>query len=182
MLPAEATEFNASVGMTSIDVAVQHSGHVIWDRPGYLVRRLHQLHVALFMGQVAKGEVTPIQYGLLSILVNSPGIDQTMLGEELGLDPANIAEILKRLEARGLVSREIDPSNRRRKLCVATIEGEQFVSRYQKDMQHSQQQLLSPLEPHERELFMNLLMRLVQGNNENRRVMSSQNGGSPVNR
>ncbi len=169
MLPAEATEFSASADIRSHDAASPHSEHVIWDRPGYLVRRLHQLHVALFMGQVAKGEVTPIQYGLLSILVNRPGIDQSMLGEELGLDPANIAEILKRLEARQLISREIDPANRRRKLCAATREGEQFVARYQKDMQHSQQQLLSPLAPHERELFMNLLMRLVQGNNENRK-------------
>jgi len=146
LLPAEATGLSACADIASSDVAAQHGGHVIWDRPGYLVRRLHQLHVALFMGQVAKGEVTPIQYGLLSILVNRPGIDQSMLGDELGLDPANIAEILKRLEARQLVSRQIDPANRRRKLCVATPEGEQFVARYQKDMQHSQQQLLSPLE------------------------------------
>jgi len=169
LLPAEVSELSAPKDIACHDAAVQHSGHVIWDRPGYLVRRLHQLHVALFMGQVAKGEVTPIQFGLLSILVNRPGIDQSMLGDELGLDPANIAEILKRLEARQLVSREIDPANRRRKLCVATPEGAQFVARYQKDMQHSQQQLLSPLDPHEREIFMNLLMRLVEGNSEHRR-------------
>jgi DNA-binding MarR family transcriptional regulator len=169
LLPTKQAETSASADVGLADAAPQYSDHVIWDRPGYLVRRLHQMHVALFMGQVAKGEVTPIQFGLLSILVNRPNIDQSMLGEELGLDPANIAEILKRLEARQLVSRKIDADNRRRKLCRATHEGELFVARYQKDMQHSQQQLLSPLEPGERDLFMDLLMRLVQGNDENRK-------------
>ena len=61
-------------------------GHIIWDRPGYLVRRLHQIHVALFIDHVADGGVTPIQYGLLSILVSRPNIDQFTIGEELGLD------------------------------------------------------------------------------------------------
>lgn len=176
MLPTKQAETSASPDVGLSDAAPQYSDHVIWDRPGYLVRRLHQLHVALFMGQVAKGEVTPIQFGLLSILVNRPDIDQSMLGEELGLDPANIAEILKRLEARQLVLRTVDPANRRRKLCRATHEGELFVTRYQKDMQHSQQQLLSPLDHGERELFMDLLMRLVQGNDEHRKSTLRKRG------
>jgi hypothetical protein len=28
----------------------------IWDRPGFLVRRLHQIHVAMFLEQVAEGD------------------------------------------------------------------------------------------------------------------------------
>ena len=54
-------------------------GYTIWDRPGYLVRRLHQIHVGLFLRHVAHGQVTPVQYGLLSILVNRPGIDQAWI-------------------------------------------------------------------------------------------------------
>lgn len=169
MPPAKQAELSVRADDSPSCEALPHFEHVIWDRPGYLVRRLHQLHVALFMGQVAKGEVTPIQYGLLSILVNRPGIDQSMLGEELGLDPATVAEVLKRLETRLLVSRQIDPDNRRRKLCLATPQGEQFVMRYKKDMQHSQKKLLSPLEPQERDIFMNMLTRLVQGNRDSRK-------------
>ena len=120
------------------------ASHTIWDRPGYLVRRLHQIHVAMFIEQVADGQVTPIQFGLLSVLMMRPGIDQATIGEEMGLDPANVAEILKRLEDRGLVSRVVDPLNRRRKLCLATAAGKKFVQRYQPDMQLSQQQLLAP--------------------------------------
>jgi DNA-binding MarR family transcriptional regulator len=149
----------------------QHGAqHDIWDRPGYLVRRLHQIHVGLFLGRVAAGKVTPTQYGLLSILVARPSIDQLTIGGELGLDRANVADILKRLESRKLVIRVVDPQNRRRKLCLATARGAEFVRRYQREMQASQDQLLAPLLPAEREVFMDLLARLVEGNNETTRT------------
>ena len=154
-------------------------GHTIWDRPGYLVRRLHQIHVAMFISHVADGEVTPIQYGLLSILVNRPNIDQFTIGEELGLDRANVADILKRLEVRKLVTRVVDPANRRRKLCLATARGAEFVQRYHQDMQASQRRLLSPLAPSERAVFMDLLARLVEGNNESGRT-SLRPGGNAL--
>lgn len=144
--------------------------HDIWDRPGYLVRRLHQIHVGLFLSRVAAGKVTPTQYGLLSILVARPNIDQLTIGGELGLDRANVADILKRLESRKLVTRVVDPANRRRKLCLATAKGAEFVRRYQREMQASQEQLLAPLLPAEREVFMDLLARLVEGNNESTRT------------
>jgi DNA-binding MarR family transcriptional regulator len=142
----------------------------IWERPGFLVRRLHQIHVALFLANVADGEVTPIQYGLLSILMQRPNIDQFTIGEELGLDRANVAGILKRLEARKLVKRVVDPANRRRKLCLPTPLGAEFVARYHQDMQDSQNQLLAPLPPAQRQVFMELLTRLVEGNNDSGRT------------
>jgi hypothetical protein len=149
---------------------VAPTNHTIWDRPGYLVRRLHQIHVAMFSARVADGQVTPVQFGLLSILISRPGIDQATIGAELGLDPANVAEILRRLEDRQLLTRVVDPLNRRRKLCLATAAGKKFVQRYQKDMQLSQEQLLSPLNPADRKIFMDLLGRLVEGNNESGRT------------
>ena len=81
-----------------------------------------------------------------------------------------MADILKRLESRNLVSRVIDPENRRRKLCLATPLGQDFVTRYRADMQRSQKQLLSPLSTDEQAVFMELLARLVQGNNEGSRT------------
>ena len=159
--------------------ATPAANHTIWDRPGYLVRRLHQIHVAMFSARVADGQVTPVQFGLLSILISRPGIDQATLGAELGLDPANVAEILRRLEDRNLLTRVVDPQNRRRKLCLATPDGKKFVQRYQKDMQLSQQQLLSPLNPADRQLFMELLGRLVEGNNESGRT-SLRPGGEAL--
>lgn len=165
--------------VTKATAGASAANHTIWDRPGYLVRRLHQIHVAMFSARVADGQVTPVQFGLLSILISRPGVDQATLGAELGLDPANVAEILRRLEDRQLLTRVVDPQNRRRKLCLVTPDGKKFVQRYQKDMQLSQQQLLSPLNPADRQVFMELLGRLVEGNNESGRT-SLRPGGEAL--
>ena len=170
--PALVVVPTVSKAMTNASTA----NHTIWDRPGYLVRRLHQIHVAIFSARVADGQVTPVQFGLLSILIRRPGIDQATLGAELGLDPANVAEILRRLEDRQLLTRVVDPQNRRRKLCLATPDGKKFVQRYQKDMQLSQQQLLSPLNLADRQVFMELLGRLVEGNNDSGRTALRPDG------
>lgn len=151
-------------------------GYTIWDRPGYLVRRLHQIHVAMFLDKVADGSMTPIQYGLLSILATRPNIDQFTIGEELGLDRANVAGILKRLESRKLISRIVDDENRRRKLCVATSKGIALVKQHEKAMKDCQSQLLSPISVPEREVFMELLSRLVEGNNDSSRTSLRPNG------
>src|ERR1700760_3299738 len=38
------------------------------QRPGFLIRRMHQIHVALFQERCAEFELTPLQYSLLSAL------------------------------------------------------------------------------------------------------------------
>ena len=137
----------------------------LWSRPGFLVRRLHQIHVAMFMEELAEDQVTPIQYGLLSILVDLPGIDQFSVAEELGIDRANVADVLKRLESRRLVLRIVDPHNKRRKICLATREGAEFVEKYRSRMQNAQRRLLDPLTAAERASFVELLHKLIDANN-----------------
>src|ERR1700730_16523655 len=61
----------------------------LWSRPGFLVRRLHQISVAIFLEEMAGLEITPVQYGALMIVAADPGIDQSALAAELGIDSAN---------------------------------------------------------------------------------------------
>ncbi|MDP4836564.1 MAG: MarR family winged helix-turn-helix transcriptional regulator [Burkholderiales bacterium] len=174
--PIRSGPLNANA-LRKIEIAVKaQEGYTIWDRPGYLVRRLHQIHVAMFLDKVADGSMTPIQYGLLSILATRPNIDQFTIGEELGLDRANVAGILKRLESRKLISRIVDDENRRRKLCIATTKGIALVKQHEKAMKDCQTQLLNPLSGGERDVFMRLLSRLVEGNNESSRTSLRPNG------
>lgn len=134
----------------------------------------------MFKDELAEYQVTPVQYGLLSILVDMPGIDQFSLAEELGIDRANVHDVLKRLEARKLLIRVVDPNNRRRKLCLATKQGVELVGRHQPAMQRAQQRLLDPLTPAERATFLKLLLKLVNVNNDFGRTVlrSARHGGS----
>jgi len=79
--------------------------HALADLPGFLIRRLHQIHVALFAEECGLQNVTPVQYSILTVAAAQPGLDQAALGYEVGVDRATLANVLGRLEARGLLRR-----------------------------------------------------------------------------
>lgn len=136
----------------------------LWSRPGYLVRRLHQIHGALFAAECQPFGITPVQYGLLTALVARGTLDQISLAEELGIDRSNVAEVLARLEARALVSRAPNPADRRAKLASLTDEGRALTEAMVGAMQRAQDRLLDPLAPEERDAFMRTLVRLIDAN------------------
>jgi DNA-binding MarR family transcriptional regulator len=142
-----------------------HATETLWDRPGFLVRRLHQIHVAMFIEECAGESLTPVQFGLLSILAETPGLDQITLGAELGIDRTNVADVLERLERRGLLTRAVNARDRRMKLATLTARGEACVRRNKPSMRRAQERLLAPLTPGERDTFMKLLRRLAEENN-----------------
>ena len=53
----------------------------IYRRPGFMIRRAHQIAVAIFLEEARESRITPTQYGVLVILGHRPGIDQTRLFE-----------------------------------------------------------------------------------------------------
>src|SRR5216683_2133676 len=93
------------------------------QRPGFLVRRLHQIHVALFQERCATFEMTPLQYSLLSALAVRGTADQTTLAADIALDRTTTTGALKRLEARNLVERPVSGDDRRARVCKLTPAG-----------------------------------------------------------
>jgi DNA-binding MarR family transcriptional regulator len=138
----------------------------LWSRPGYLVRRLHQIHSAVFADECREYGITPVQYGVLTALLYFPGSDQVSLGAEVGIDRTNAADVLERLAERGLVRREKSAEDRRMMLAYLTPEGEALTRGMHDAMQRAQDRLLAPLAPAERELFMTMLVSLVDAGNE----------------
>lgn len=137
----------------------------LWDRPGFLVRRLHQIHVAIFLEECAQDNVTPIQFGLLSVLLQDPGCDQTTLAQKLGIDRTNIADVISRLERRGWITRTSNRDDKRMRMTSLTARGKVFVARTHAKMQRAQERLLAPLNANDRAVFVDLLHRLVAANN-----------------
>ena len=142
------------------------AGAALWSRPGFLVRRLHQIHAAMFAEECGAFNVTPIQYGLLTILLEQPGLDQISLGSELGIDRTNVADVLVRLEDRGLVRRQVSRADRRMKLASLTDAGETLTRQMESHMKRAQERLTAPLGENDRAQFLELLGRLVDANNE----------------
>ncbi len=138
----------------------------LWSRPGYLVRRLHQIHSAIFLEECEEFELTPVQYGLLTTLLYRPDLDQKTLGMELGLDRTNVADVLVRLSKRGLLTRQRSSTDRRMVLARLTPKGEKITHQMHAAMQRAQDRMVAPLNTRERETLLDLLIRLVDANNQ----------------
>lgn len=131
--------------------------------PGHLIRRAHQVSVAIFMEETADFEVTPVQYAILNALLADPGEDQVTLARKVAFDAATFGSVITRLEARGWVRREPHAEDRRRKCLWVTPEGAEAAQQMRRSVGKVQQRILSPLAPAEREQLIALLDRLVAG-------------------
>src|SRR3954470_23064164 len=138
----------------------------LWSRPGYLIRRLHQIHCALFLEECKASSLTPVQYGLLTALAARGVLDQVSLAEELGLDRTTVAQVLSRLESRKLVARKPSQLDGRARLASITPRGRSLMSTMYRGMQRAQDRLCATLERSERAAFMATLTRLIEANNE----------------
>ena len=139
------------------------SGFDIGHAPGHLIRRAHQLAVAIFMEELAEHEVTPVQYAILNALTATPGEDQVTLAGRVAFDAATSGSVIGRLEARGWVRREGDPRDKRRKLLWVTPEGEQAVRDMTQGVRQVQSRLVAPLDGAEQVELVRLLEKLVAG-------------------
>ena len=70
----------------------------LFDQPGHLFRRAQQISVSMFLDAVGR-DVTPVQYAILRMLQDRPGIDQVTLAREVALDTSTTADIAARLGA-----------------------------------------------------------------------------------
>ena len=138
---------------------------VIWSRPGFLIRRLHQIHMAIFLKECTKEKVTPIQWGILTIIVTQPGVGHIEIADELGLDRSNVANVVNRLIRRGLVKQTIHKTDRRKKFISITAAGREVMKTFEPKARRAQRKLLDLLSSTERREFMNTLSRLVEHNN-----------------
>ena len=129
--------------------------------PGHLIRRAHQVAVAIFMEETAGFDVTPVQFAILNALIAAPGEDQVTLARKVAFDAATFGSVITRLEARGWVRREADAGDRRRKRLWVTEEGAQAAQQMKRSVGKVQQRILAPLAAEERQHLIALLDRLV---------------------
>lgn len=137
----------------------------LWSRPGFLLRRLNQIHYALFFEECRPFNITPVQYGLLTALLLRGRLDQSSLAVELGIDRTNVTDVVSRLEKRGLVRRQPHREDRRVKIASLTAKGRQLTARMFPAMQRAQDRLLAALPQTERDRFMETLTLLIESNN-----------------
>lgn len=140
--------------------------------PGHLIRRLHQISVALFMERMADAglRLTPVQYAAMCAVQEHPGIDQATVAGLVAYDRATLGKVIDRLDGRGLIGRSTSKIDRRAKELTLTPEGAALLDAARPYVRAAQPQMLAGLDQEERELFTALLKKATMVGNERSRA------------
>jgi MarR family transcriptional regulator, temperature-dependent positive regulator of motility len=141
----------------------------VYDEPGHLIRRAQQIAVSMFHSTIGSG-VTPIQYCVLRVLQEHPGIDQVTLAKFCALDTSTAADLAVRLEERGLVHRMMPMKSKRFRLLHLTPEGAELLRKLVPRSTVLAIRLLRALNREEQKVFMHLLKKFVHLNNDESRA------------
>jgi DNA-binding MarR family transcriptional regulator len=136
------------------------------ERPGFLIRRMHQIHLALFAEECEAFDITPVQYSIMTVAEAHPGLDQAQLAYEVGVDRATLANVVARLETKGLLRRSPSASDKRLKLVTLSARGAGLLEKMLLPVQRAHDRTIAALAPKDRQTFMALLMKLVNAENE----------------
>ena len=138
----------------------------LFGRPGFLIRRLHQLHCSLFIEETRGYDITPVQYSLMTALAARGELEQNALALEIGLERSSVAEVVPRLQRRGLLQRRRSPDDGRVRLIRLTRKGAVLLRRMADAVQRAHDRTIDQLGKRDRDWFMLQLIQLVEANNE----------------
>lgn len=136
-------------------------GFLVEHHVGFLLRRAHQRHVALFLEIAGHHGLTPTQFTALFKAVELGKVTQNLLGRLTAMDPATVQGVVRRLTTRGLLVRAHDPMDRRTAVLTPTMEGVALIARAVSCAQRSHDAALAPLDAPERAQLMALLRKLA---------------------
>lgn len=132
------------------------------DAPGHLLRRCQQRAVEIFMEEIGATRLTPRQFALLVTLARWPGITQTELVTETGIDRSTVGDMIDRLVRRGFVRRRRSGRDQRANTLVILAAGIAALNEALPAVERTQARIMAPLPPDMRGTFMAAL-RLMAG-------------------
>lgn len=133
----------------------------LYARPGFLLRRAHQISAAVFEDECREMALTPAQFGVLTVLKSHPGLGQSSLARALGFDKVTVLRVLRGLEARGFVARALADNNKRNVSVALTPAGVDVLGQAQKPAEKAYKRLLAPLSKTQQAELVELLQLLT---------------------
>jgi DNA-binding MarR family transcriptional regulator len=135
--------------------------------PIALARRFFQICTSAAAEVTQAADLTPQEFAVMAYLnreVGEPDIDQSDLAARLGIDRTHTSLLIDRLEKRDLLERRVNGKDRRARLVRLTARGERLHARLYPKAFSGQSQILKVLKPAERQILLDLLVRVIEGN------------------
>jgi DNA-binding MarR family transcriptional regulator len=153
-------KLKSDTGVAALPAAADPT-YMLEEQVGHLLRRAHQRATALFLEVMDEIEITPTQYAALVKIADRGEISQNHLGRLIAMDPATSQGVIRRLEARGLITLRADPDDRRRTLLSLSAAGRRLLPAAIARGRAITAGTLAPLDAGERAVFLGLLKKLI---------------------
>jgi len=142
------------------DASEQTDQSALLELVGYNIRRAYLVIQALFDKEMEKHDLRQAEFAVLSVVRGNPGINQRALADALAVAPPNLATLLDRLEARGLLARQRSTEDKRVQHVTLTTQGVRLYGRALKAAAVADGMALERLSEPEREQLKALLRKI----------------------
>ena len=144
-------------------MAPNHPLEELYGRPGFLLKRCHQVSAGIFIDECREFSLTPSQYGCLRALYEFPGIDQIALGRLVGLDRSTAGLVIKTLSQRRLIDRVINRNDKRRMRLKVSADGVHLLRAIGPAVARARERVLGGLPRESRTAFLDMLAAFLAG-------------------
>lgn len=133
----------------------------LYERPGFLIRRAHQITSSIFLDETAAWGITTTQFGVMVILRARDDLDQIKLAGLVGIDRSTAGLVVRKLVDAGYVRREVDDGDMRRNVLLLTARGLAVLDEIAAPAARAKGRALAVFTPRQAETFVDLLSRFV---------------------
>jgi len=138
-----------------------NGGFELSEAPSYLIRRCQQFYGDLYAREAGAKELTKQQFTLLCALEQNDGASQTALVEITGIDRSTLAEMVRRMLEKGLLSRERTEEDQRANAVAISQSGRKALRAARNAADRAERLLLEALPTPERQKFIKALVQIA---------------------
>src|ERR1700712_34948 len=132
------------------------------EAPSHLIRRCQQFYGDLYAREAGAKELTKQQFTLLCALEQNDGVSQTALVEITGIDRSTLAEMVRRMLEKGLLSRERTEEDQRANAVAISPSGRKALRGARNAADRAERALLEALPQPDRQKFVRSLSQIAQ--------------------
>jgi DNA-binding MarR family transcriptional regulator len=129
--------------------------------PIHLLHRAGQCAGEVFHAEIPDSDLTPRQLAVLIVVAEHEGLSQTGLVDRTGIDRSTLADIVRRMQRKGLLQRRRTKEDARAYAVKLTDEGRRMLRSAEPLAKRVDQRILDALPGKERERFIDALVSIV---------------------
>jgi DNA-binding MarR family transcriptional regulator len=130
--------------------------------PIHLLHRAGQCAGDVFHAEMREGDLTPRQLAVLVTVAQNEGLSQTGLVDRTGIDRSTLADIVRRMQRKGLLHRRRTKEDARAYAVKLTDEGRRVLRSAEPTSKRVDDRILEALPSKQREQFIDDLQLIIE--------------------